>query len=245
MMSESGLADLLEALYAAVEAPDEQWLRGVIARVRPGLDQGMGVHGYFVDLSPAVGFEGSDLVSTGGDEEVLRPSFDRWKALTPLPYKRALHQFAPFCTHSAFAASGFERGEIQASREVAGFPDAFGLNGLDASGRGCVVIAPSAEPIPAPDAAQVALWGRVAVHLATAARLRRHLATARKTAVEAAEAVLAPDGTWVHASGEARTSLAREALREAARRIDRARTRATRNDAEAVTTMWQAPVQRR
>jgi DNA-binding NarL/FixJ family response regulator len=56
------------------------------------------------------------------------------------------------------------------------------------------------------------------------------------------DAVLSSDGATLHAEGDARTSEVRSALREAARRIDRARARSATDSPEEGLALWRALV---
>lgn len=78
--------------------------------------------------------------------------------------------------------------------------------------------------------------GRVAAHVATALRLRLRQG--------ATEAVLSSDGQVLDARGEARGADSREALRFAARSLDRSRRRSRRDPEQALET-WRALVQGR
>jgi DNA-binding CsgD family transcriptional regulator len=70
------------------------------------------------------------------------------------------------------------------------------------------------------------------------ARLRRHLACiASSDLASGSEAVVSPSGTVEHAEPRAQSRSAREQLREAARRIDRARSKARSDDEEALS-LW-------
>jgi DNA-binding NarL/FixJ family response regulator len=83
-------------------------------------------------------------------------------------------------------------------------------------------------------------WGRVSAHVAAGLRLRRDIS--RKSAQERCEAVLDLSGKIHHAEGEATTPKSLAALREEARRVDRARGRLSRADPEAAVRMWRALV---
>jgi DNA-binding CsgD family transcriptional regulator len=74
-------------------------------------------------------------------------------------------------------------------------------------------------------------WHRVLVHVGNGLRLRRRLTSE-------AEAILAPDGALVHASGRARERSARERLVHAVRQIERARGTLRRKDPAAALALW-------
>jgi DNA-binding CsgD family transcriptional regulator len=87
------------------------------------------------------------------------------------------------------------------------------------------------------------LFRRAAIHLAAGLRLRRSLMAA--SPFERCEAVLEADGRLAHAEGGARDVDARAELREAAKRIDRARTAKVREDEIEATSLWQGLVEGR
>jgi DNA-binding CsgD family transcriptional regulator len=80
------------------------------------------------------------------------------------------------------------------------------------------------------------LWRRLAIHLAAGCRL-----VGRRDSMEApdVEAVVEAGGRVVHAAGAAEGRDERELLEAAARDLDRARTRAGRQDAVAALELWQ------
>jgi len=80
-------------------------------------------------------------------------------------------------------------------------------------------------------------WAQVAGHLGAGLRLLHALSPA-----ESEEAVLDASGRVCHARGAARSPCARDALRQAAQRIDRARTRAGRSDTDGALASWETLV---
>lgn len=82
-------------------------------------------------------------------------------------------------------------------------------------------------------------WSRLAVHVAAAFRLVMRLGGAP---VGRVDAVLEPDGRCAHAEGDARARSARDALRSAARRIDRARGPLRRRDGTSALELWRGLV---
>ena len=83
-----------------------------------------------------------------------------------------------------------------------------------------------------------ARWTRVAVHLASAWRLRRSLRDAGARSIDAAEAVLAPDGRVEHARDAARTKDARQALAHAARAIERGKSTRGKRNGDCAVAEW-------
>jgi DNA-binding CsgD family transcriptional regulator len=83
-----------------------------------------------------------------------------------------------------------------------------------------------------------AIWNRIATHISAGARLSRATHGLSPGDVAAgAEAVLSPSGAIVHAEPPAQGAGPREAIRHAARAIDRARSKARGNDEEALD-LW-------
>ncbi len=86
-----------------------------------------------------------------------------------------------------------------------------------------------------------ATWRRAAVHVLAGFRLRNVLAELpERDPFAAAEAVLDVDGKLAHAEGSARDGARREELREAVKAVDRARSRALRDNPEEALELWRA-----
>jgi DNA-binding CsgD family transcriptional regulator len=85
---------------------------------------------------------------------------------------------------------------------------------------------------------------RIAAHLASAYRMRSSLDERRpaEALLDQADAVLSADGAILHAQGDARDEEARHALRDAARRIDRARMQRRGSSPGDALAMWRALV---
>ncbi|HSO32434.1 MAG TPA: helix-turn-helix transcriptional regulator [Labilithrix sp.] len=232
---------ILEAAYR-VEQPEDPWLRGVLDAARPSLDRGRGVIGYFVDVSTAGDFRAWGLRAVGRDEDAERVQFERWSELTPIALKRHTHLFWPSGFGSQIPPLAVPRKAFDASLVATGFPEVFGISALDATGRGCALAVPYPDGVAGTAPDPTSLWDRVAAHLSTAARLRVRLESASPPPVEA---VLDPGGKVQHAEGDAKQRSTRDALRDAAVRIDRARSRSARDDAMKATELWPALVAKR
>ena len=85
-------------------------------------------------------------------------------------------------------------------------------------------------------AAEQALWHRIAIHWSAGWRL-----ALRGSAAEAedVEAILNPDGHVAHATGRGATAQGRELLGQAVKDIDRARSRSGRSDPLGALALWQ------
>lgn len=111
------------------------------------------------------------------------------------------------------------------------FVDGVGLFAQDGEGAGIQIISPSPTLVRVHGRSRTA-WRRLALHVGIAWRLRRRLE--RGSVPEAR----IENGKLVDARGEAKSPSARETLIAATRRIERARTAATREDPEQVLELW-------
>jgi DNA-binding CsgD family transcriptional regulator len=85
------------------------------------------------------------------------------------------------------------------------------------------------------------VWSRVVAHMGAAYRLRRCLTPEdAKRPFERVEAVIGTNGRLQHAEGPATKTTARDALRRAAMRADKARTKKVRSDSSGALDMWRA-----
>jgi DNA-binding NarL/FixJ family response regulator len=136
------------------------------------------------------------------------------------------------------------RGMADAHRDEAhfyplGIRDCQNMSFPDPSGLLVLIAAPMPDTR-WPSRREAATWTRIAAHIAAGARLRA-VADANTPSMEEADAVLSPSGALEHARPPAQSREAREALRRAARAIDRARTK-SRSDEDAALDAWQGLV---
>jgi DNA-binding CsgD family transcriptional regulator len=232
-MRATALLDVLEAAYR-VEATAEAWLRGVIAAVKPHLDAGLGVAGYFVDASAPDGFVTEGYLgdgAMGSDLGVAR--FAAWDREVPAAVKRHIHLFGSGGTPASIPPLPGAPALVPDTQRAHGYPTMIGVNAIDASGHGVALAAalPGSRRGAFPFGSR-ALLDRIAAHLAGGARLRR---SDRRP-----EAVVTAGGKLEHAEGPATSPAARELLRATASRIDRLRARPQRMSAEEATHVWQA-----
>jgi DNA-binding CsgD family transcriptional regulator len=123
-----------------------------------------------------------------------------------------------------------------------GVYDALGINVVDASGCAFSFSAPMPD-LRRPSRREAGPWRRIAVHIAAGARLRATLKGAtHREPTRGVDAVLSPAGVVQHAEPEAQGAEGRQALRDAARSIDRARTRRVRRDDGEALDLWQGLV---
>lgn len=231
---------ILETAYA-LEGNDSEWLTAVAGAVRPALDRGRGVVAYFFDASaPRLKIVG--YASVGADEasvELARRTHAMpvWQSSELL---RATYR-SPSALTDSIASLGRKRQEE--FFRACGMTEADGpfkrimiFNVADPSHRGCVFAA--VDPGTRSNASQRrAPWARVAAHVAGGLRLRRRLAEAGDPSA-GEEAILSPSGVVLHAEGPAKQRVAREALREFTRAIEKARGRLRRSDPAAALGLW-------
>jgi DNA-binding CsgD family transcriptional regulator len=85
-------------------------------------------------------------------------------------------------------------------------------------------------------------WGRVAVHLASAYRLRARLSAAQKASPDTADAIITPGGKVEHARDDAEAPEARDRLKLAVKETERARGRLRVNEPDQALDLWKGLV---
>jgi DNA-binding NarL/FixJ family response regulator len=217
--SASDVMKILGAVYD-VGRPTASWLNSVLQTLSSSLDRG-GVAGvlYHIPRGGGLRIDAMDGINLSpawvqaGHEVHCDPRLVPWIAAT--------YQSRLVTTLSEL--SGDPRGKrIYRSQysERHGVGDWMLINGLDASGKGCVLNVFSEGPLTLPDA-QRDLFSRLATHLATGYRLHRQLGGGELAASAGAEAVLTPDGRIEHAEAGAKSARARAELSAAVRQRER------------------------
>ncbi|MEM7412456.1 MAG: helix-turn-helix transcriptional regulator [Myxococcota bacterium] len=120
--------------------------------------------------------------------------------------------------------------------------DMLGTVGRASAGRMALLLGALPRPM-STTPAERRRWHLAMTHLGAGLRLRAAFADDAEGG--GVEAVLDPDGRIQHAEGPARDASARDALRDAAVRIDRARSHAGRCDPEAAMESWSGLVEGR
>ena len=237
MKPESAVA-LIESAYRT-EVPAQDWLQGVAA-----------------SASTALSNLGAMVFQYNASERWVDAGFP---ALHLLPQQFAVDFFdqkdAPPEAAQAMARVflTIRFGSLREVIKYAGFPplgvvldrynvdDMIGVNGLDPSGRGCMLAIVDRQRTHS--TRTVGLWHRLGAHVAAGNRMRvtlERLAKENPDPTRHAEAILSPTGKIEHAVGPAEPRPAREALREALVRIDAAR--AERDDPERSVELWRGLV---
>ena len=227
--------DVIEAAYD-LELDDRAWLHQLAKLLRPLLDGGHGLLAYMFDVqrppeqwyadAAAIDFDTSQLAmiqqlqSSAPDvTELVHIGYDGLLAMRELLSKTGPQVEAvvlPF-----FEASGLQ--------DVAAFQT------VEPGGRGVVFCAGQSSPRTF-DYRTRRHWSRINAHVAAGRRLRSALG------VRADEAILDPNGKVHHAEGEGETKSARATLRDAVRRVEKARGKQRSADPEAATEAWTALV---
>lgn len=230
------ILDCLAASYR-LDLDGAEYVRHLAEVGAPLLDHGLGVMAYTYDArDPARPIIDHFATSKRFDPSWLPPFYAAVDATGLEPGRPELPTgFQAWGHLSCGQASAIRkmRPFLPLFAHIGGAQDAFAMNARDASGRGLWLGAalPSTTRVP-PD--RVALFTRLAAHLAAAVRLRRSAGTSKPRPA----AVLAPNGALLHAEEGEGVVDAREDLRRAALAFDEARTKKMRSDVERATRQW-------
>jgi DNA-binding CsgD family transcriptional regulator len=232
----------VDAAYE-LEGSTEDWLRRLLSCARPALrpDRGLIAGTLSARTRHGLAFT-SELVAT---EDVPKAAFDLVRARAreqPPEYgQAAIRAAAVLDTSSAayhrhHAPHRFCDFQDYDELRSVGVHDHLVAQSYDAGGDGCMLLA-NVSRIIDPPRHKRARWARVMAHVCAGLRLRNGLG-----ASNADEAVLEPGGRVVHAEGAAKQVESREALRQAALGIDRARSRAGQANPAQALSDWSALV---
>lgn len=241
MRAKPDLLDVVESAYRMV-GTDETWLRELCTEVERATGSELGCSAFFLDASNMNRVRARPAVHSP-----RAPAIDIVAMFESLSPEHAARLFGghPVNTSSAQVGRRLWRQVVAACgsnwpREVG---DTLGMLALDARRVGCSICIPTREATQL-TRLQKLRYARLAVHVATALRLRRNLGEgpARADLTGDGEAVLDADGSVIDARGEAAHPSARRALRAMGRARDRARTRLRREDADLALETWTALV---
>ena len=217
------LMRILDAVYD-VQRPKEEWFSGLLRSAAPILDQGAGIGGLLYDIANEeqinVEFiEGID-VPAGWRQAGLAIHHDpRFIPKVIASYRSSLCATLPQLLADPDAFERLQR-DYYDRHAVRG---QIMINGVDSSGKGCLINLFASKPIAISDG-QRDLLVRLATHLSTAYRLQRRLADHAGPPFVGVAAVLTPEGRLEHAETDAQSTAARQHLAHAVRRRERART---------------------
>jgi DNA-binding CsgD family transcriptional regulator len=231
--------DVLSVVEAAyrVEQPEAAWVAGIMDAAKPLIDVGLGVYAYLYDASDAAKLDVRAFTHAGQPDGFLVEAMLGALAQTPKAYVE--HSWRTRACGYASEVPGYdELPTLESYFRPNGIADIFAVCGGDPTGHGCYLGA--SRPARAKlDAHERATWERVSAHLAASYRLRRALGGA---VTKGAEAILSATGKIEHAEGDAAEAPARDALREAVVRMDRARGRMRRVDPAEAVEEWRGLV---
>lgn len=225
----AALIDLVEACYR-IDLSEQDWVAGIADAAAPVIATSFGTAAFTYCRTEAGTLDLGELALSPRRElpflrdfiESLPPDFVRgWER--PAGYVADDARFSP----------------SQDFLHRVGPRDILAINGLEPSGHGVWLGAPSPKRGRL-SRSRAGLLARVAAHAAAGYRVRRAIAS--RSAAREPEAVIAPGGRLEHAEGAARGERARDALRWAARQLDRARTTKGRAQGEYSVAGWTALV---
>jgi DNA-binding NarL/FixJ family response regulator len=224
---------VLEAAYR-VDADEETWLGGLLAAAQATFDRGDGALAMTIDGARVGTLDGVGVVvSCGPVAPDLRQLVVQAHAVPAPELFRAVYMEGDAFGLFSQKTRGLTTAPPgRSTPDAIGMIDGVGLAAMNPTGRGVCITGVIREPFDI-KRRDVAMWSRVAAHIATAHRLREARAGAP-------EAVLTPGGRVDHAEEAAKSKSARDALSTLARGIDRARAKLRRSDPEEATAIWHA-----
>ncbi len=234
----------LEAVYA-LELDDHSWLTRVLGALSDLYGPEPHYVGFFYDASNVDDFKLWNVCIPSAPPELVE-AFGIFRGLVR---NRA---FVSTTFRSLLVGSARRTGmpylrPVLEARERSGWGDIFNINGMDPSGVGCIVTIGTREREFAATPAELAVYKRLASHLAAAFRVRRRLgvsevggAVDRKpdSGVEGAEAILDANGRVVHAVGPATSKTAQERIRTTAASMDALRVKGARAAGRNALERW-------
>jgi DNA-binding CsgD family transcriptional regulator len=236
--------EIIEAAYGMHEA-DEAWQRRLTELVARQWD-GEASSLVFDASNPEALVRESFITVTSEEKRAL---FEAGMSVpVPAAYVDACYRRAPYVSsiYEVLESMGTqvdEYGPLRTIRDASPRIEwdyfSHGIRTLDPSHKGlsfCLSARPITEPMRR-------VWGQLAAHIGIAHRLRRKLAgLAAPSSDPLGEAIVDLDGRCHHAEGEARSVEAREILRDASRRVMRARSSLRSRDPDEAIEIWQGLV---
>jgi DNA-binding CsgD family transcriptional regulator len=231
-MRAGDIVDIVEAAYAT-EVDDGAWLDSLARAALPHVGRGMGVVALTYETKTTLHVS---AVRGAGDLPMPAAMLARAaEGATPAYVERSWKRLS--CGTASEVRGWSSEPARSAGFEGAGVKDVLSINAYDVSGVGCCIGVPSPRVLTL-KRSERAVYDRVAAHLASGFRLRRR--------ARAADAILSTSGAILDATtDEAKTQLARAALGEAVRDIERARGAMRKRDPERALSSWRALVSAR
>jgi DNA-binding CsgD family transcriptional regulator len=223
---------ILESAYQ-LELRTEVWLKGIVDAVRPWVDDdGLGVAGITYKITPA------GRLTVEASSDLSEPLLRGLDGLDPDFVKRS---YLRLRVGMSSEVPGWRETQTFHLAKPLGLADALGINGMNPGGRGCLLLsfrATTGHRLPTRHKESLT---RIAVHLATAHRLRTRLGVGADPILQA-EAILDPDGKVQHAIGPAALRPALRSLGEAVVDVERARGKLRHRDPEGALGSWRGLV---
>lgn len=204
--------DLIERSYATLAESRQVWLDGLRQEAEKLFDGAIGcAQAWEFEIDP----EGKLRTLGLSSEQPFRAAFFAAHAVMPRSVSKRGYLTGPVPT-LLDTLGGNEEHPVYRAMSAVGVGDMAGAIGVDPSGQGVAISWFRAKPGPLPPQIRATLE-RIAAHASSSLRLRNRGDAA------AVEAVLEPGGRLLHAEGDARELVARQALRAAAVQIDKAK----------------------
>jgi DNA-binding CsgD family transcriptional regulator len=231
---------LVEASYQ-LEGGDQEWLTRICDQAAPSFDVGLGVFAFCYDLRSQT--ERMPVITGTGLPPELGEMVETMIRNCPREELRAFcgEQINCGAAMDRFRAQNLDYDELFARYGApTGLCDARYATVPAGEGFG-IMIGGYAETRASVPLRTRSMWRRTLSHISLGLRLRRLLAADDGGPADG-EAVLRADGRVEHAEGETKSRSMRDALRDAARRIDRARGRLRREAPEESLELWRGLV---
>jgi DNA-binding CsgD family transcriptional regulator len=232
--------DVISIVEAAYDLTGDTraWFTQLLEQAGPKLDRGLGTAIALFDSQSGL-VEPASLVTRGLDPTLLAQflSLERTESAALQTLSGRPMHLVTVTQAFGFTAAEARSLDALAGLRAAGVYDTLGAFAMNPARWWVQLVAPMPDTT-RPSRGECARWGRLLAHVAAGARLRDAVAVASGAVDVGAEAVLSPSGAVEHAEPVAQGTEARESLRQAARAIDRARSKERANDEEALD-LWQ------
>jgi DNA-binding CsgD family transcriptional regulator len=238
MMKRPDWIALLEACYDVSQPYVGAWLEGIQKQAGEFFDRRSQLNIVTASYT-ARKFDLTHIVNSGSSD------FGSWtRAMVEQPeILRMFYKGGALQSFSQDLFPSFPAMRTEALRLSGGkIQDAIGVAAHTGNGQ-VVALAAYCERQMNPTATERRRWPRAAAHLAAGFRLRLSLDRSLESSL--VEVVLDPSGVTCDAKPNAQSARTRDILRQAVRRIDRARTQVGRREVEASLEAWQALIEGR
>ena len=239
-MKPTHVISLIETAYR-IDLPTDQWLQQVAANASAAFGSTQGAMAFTYDASSGDWVNVGALGLHGLPAEFPLEFFDQ-RDMTPENVVALVKIFKTIRVGNLRGFIDDERvNKMGMVLDRHGMDDMVGVNGLDPSARGCMVLVANRRGPSNPRTTHT--WRRLAAHISAGNRLRaliEYSVQGQTSSQPPAEAVLTPSGNVEHAEGPAEARSARQALRDALVRIQAARSE--RDDAWRAVALWRGLV---